>query len=342
VDNSPCLHLGPVAERRRIRTALSAKIVQVHQCGVFGACTQHDPAQGLACCAPEGGTPCPRYQNGAFRRIAPLGTAELARRHEGRAARKPWEYRVTVAIPHLDTLELLRTVIDLHRLQSERPYVLILDTGSPPAVCEELETLRAEDLEIHYIRSNAYRHSSEPVVVAMDLAFALCHTRYLYCTHADVFPMRRDLVAFLADQCDADRPAVGWEMSPRTGFDLWKGVLSHTSTILHMPTMHLIGASWSMQRWWTLHPEWNVGRNGWPDTETGLDECFREWQVKKTILGGETNFERQTTEWWDHARSITGLRVHAPHSELRQKAEAYAGAALADARARALAWKSQV
>jgi len=68
---------------------------------------------------------------------------------------------------------------ELLALQTVRPYVLLLDTGSSPAVVRTLETLRRPDVEVHTIRAHAYAHSSAPVTTAMDLAFALCRTPVL-------------------------------------------------------------------------------------------------------------------------------------------------------------------
>lgn len=335
-----CIHLGPIQEHRRVRTLLSAIQLPVLTCARHGRCTELVRVVGVdGCCAPADAPPCPDYQGDTYRLVAPLGTADMLRKAEGRCAKKPWEYQVTVAIPHLNTPDLVEAVVELHRLQTVRPYICVIDTGSPAAVCERLEAMRSEDLEIHFVRCNGYRHSSAPVTTAMDVAFATCHTQYMYCTHADVFPMRRELLEWMISLCDKERPAVGWEMSPRNGIDYWRGTLSHTSTILHMPTMWYIGASWSMDRWYSANPNAPPAHNGWPDTETSMEACFKEWSIKKTILGEETNWERQTTEWWDHARSITSLRLYASQSELCKSAELYTGDALTEAIDRAKRWR---
>jgi len=341
IKSSKCRHLGAVEERRRIRTPLSAVMVEVHSCAVHGLCTEETTVAGVkGCCRPGPGQRCREHQEDTYRWVAPIGTADCRVKHEGRAGVKPWEHRVTVAIPHLNTPELVEAVLALHRLQTIKPYVVILDTGSDDDATERLEALRSDDCEIHYIRCNGYRHSSAPVTTAMDLAFAVCHTNYLFCTHADVFPRRRDLLAWMIAQCGENSPAVGWEMSPRAGIDHWKGTLSHTATMLYMPTMWMIGASWSMDRWYASNPWAPAQRNGWPDTETSLEACFKEWSVPKTVLGPETNWERQITEWWDHARSITSLRVHAAGTQLAAAAEAYTGDALAEAWERVQRWRS--
>ena len=342
ISSTRCIHQGQVEERRRVRTLLSAVLVEVSGCKKHGKCTASHAVAGLACCAPSGAPPCPDHQADTYRLVAPLGTSDLVRKAEGRIMPKPWEYRVTVAIPHLDAMPLLKAVVALHRLQTITPYIIVIDTGSPDSVCRELELMRADDLEIHFVRCNAYRHSSAPVTTAMDLAFATCHSTYLFCTHSDVFPRRRDLLAWLIGQCDENSPAVGWEMSPRTGIDYWRGTLSHTATMLYMPIIWYIGATWSMDRWYSANPHAPSAHHGWPDTETSLEACFKDWCIKKTIIGPETNWERQITEWWDHARSITSLRLYGPQSDLRSSAELYAADALAEARARADRWAAEL
>ena len=62
--------------------------------------------------------------------------------------------------------------------------------------------------------------------------------------------MRRDLVEWLLGLCDAGQPVVGYEMSPRPATNGWRNVVSHTCTMLHMPTMRRIGATWSFERYW--------------------------------------------------------------------------------------------
>src|SRR5439155_11220887 len=97
------------------------------------------------------------------------------------------DYRITAVIPHLETPEPLRACVELLRLQTERPYILVIDTGSSESVKAGLEAMRAEDLEVHTVSAHGYLHSSEAVGVAQDLAFALCRSEYLFCTHSDCF-----------------------------------------------------------------------------------------------------------------------------------------------------------
>ena len=144
-----------------------------------------------------------------FHFVAPVGTADVMPQYHGWITRKPWEYKVTAAIPHLDTLEALNMCVRVLRHQRERPYIMVVDTGSPPYVTREMEKLRAEDCEIHYINAHAYRTSSEPVTVALDLAQSLCRTELLFHTHADCFLRRGDFLEELGARCNAQTPVIG-------------------------------------------------------------------------------------------------------------------------------------
>lgn len=278
----------------------------------------------------------PTHLRGSHSLVAPLGTRDCMPPWAGRAARKPWDYPVTAVIPHLNTLEPLRACVELLRLQTERPYLLIIDTGSPDSVRAALEALRADDLEVHFLRGHAYPHSSEPVAVAQDLAFALCRSEYLFCTHADCFLRRRDYLEWLGSQCDAACPAVGYQMSPRDWLtDQWQGMVSHTATLLHMPTMRRLGVTWSMERARAMIPPREVGE-GWPDTETGMNLVLREAGVRPRLIGNETNFERHVDENVDHVRSFPGSQLYAP--EYYRQAAEWMEAALQEAWERVVSW----
>jgi len=270
--------------------------------------------------------------------VAPGFTADLPRRWQGRLARKPWDYLVSVLIPHIGPPAALPEVLALLRLQSEAPYILIVDTGSPRADHDALELLRAADVEIHYIRGHAYQHPSAPVCAAMDLGFALCRTPFLFCTHNDVFPRRRDLLEKFMEACGPACPVVGYEMSPREGHG-WRGVVSHTATMVHMPTIRRIGPTWSLESYWDRLGYRPRQKNGWPDTEQPFDLCLKRAGIKPRLIGRERNYLRHIDHNIDHARSQTGLRMY-PVPELRGKAERVLAAALAEARERIKEWRS--
>ena len=65
---------------------------------------------------------------------------------EGSCEKKPWKYKATAVIPCLNTSETLRTCIELLRLQKERPYIMIIDTGSRSDHLDSVLDLRDEDV----------------------------------------------------------------------------------------------------------------------------------------------------------------------------------------------------
>jgi hypothetical protein len=271
--------------------------------------------------------------------VAPGFTADLPQRWSGRLAKKPWDYLVTALIPHIGRTGPLPEVIELLRLQTERPYLMVVDTGSPRDCHDELETLRTADVEIHYIRGHGYQHPSAPVCAALDLGFALCRTPFLFLTHNDVFPRRRDLLERFIEQCGPACPVVGYEMSPREGTG-WRGVVSHTATMVHMPTMRKLGPTWSLESYWD-----NLGyrprqKNGWPDTEQPFDLCLKRAGIRPKLIGAEKNYLRHLDHNIDHARSHTGLRMY-PVAGLREKSERVMARALAEARERIREWRTR-
>jgi hypothetical protein len=275
------------------------------------------------------------FKDGPETLVAPL----LAGSARGRLTRKPWDFRVCAVIPHLNTPDLLPVVIELLRLQTERPYVLIVDTGSPWSVLDELEKLRAPDVEIHYLRTHGTPHSSDPVCHAMDVGFSLCRSSLLFATHSDVFLRRREFLKELADQCSADVPVVGYEMSPRDRLtDAWKGCVGHTATMHHMETMDRLGVTWSIRR---AASQWGEPRTRgvWPDTETTMNFVLRDAGIKPKLIGHETNGERFVDTNVDHCRSTTGTKLMG--STKYATRVAWLEVALREARERIERWRAE-
>src|SRR5690348_4948881 len=117
-----------------------------------------------------------------FNYIAPLGTTDW--RGASETLKK---FKVTAVIPHINTIEPLKVCVEVLRAQTEKPYIVIVDTGSPPEVVEQLQQMRADDLEIHFQQCHAYTNSSEAVTIALDIAHAVCQTPYIFHTHSDCF-----------------------------------------------------------------------------------------------------------------------------------------------------------
>jgi hypothetical protein len=273
-----------------------------------------------------------------FRHVAPVGTTGARNRVAGRAARRPWNYRVCAAIPHLDTPETLSTCVELLRGQSERPYILIVDTGSPPKVCEQLEAMRADDLELHFIRGHGWRHSSEPVTVALDFAHAVCRSPLLFHTHADCFLRRRDFVEELASRCSETVPVLGYRMSPRDWATTdWQWMVGHTALMLHLQTMRRIGAAWAMDRMDALGIDWQSGMGGWPDTETAFNHLLRNAGIVPEFLGAEENWKRHMDGNIDHVRSYPGSKLYS--AALHRESARWMKDALREGAERAKEWR---
>jgi len=96
-------------------------------------------------------------------------------------------------------------------------------------------------------------------------------------------------------------------MSPRPNTNGWRNVVSHTCTMLHMPTMRKHGITWSFERYWEsgqAPPQ----QHGYPDTEQPFDRCIRQAGIFPYLIGHDTNRIRLTDATIDHARSWTGLK----------------------------------
>ena len=273
--------------------------------------------------------------------IAPLrGPVPVPAPWEGSCGRKPWEYQVTAVIPCLDTSDTLPLVIELLRLQTERPFIIVIDTGSRDTELAATLALRAEDVEVHSLRLNGVLHPSDFPAMAMDLAFSVCRTEFLFATHADVFLRRRGFLADLLASCRTVSPVVGYQISPRAHPD-WRGMVSHTATIYHLPTMDRIGFGWSQRRLCHLAGVDDyrplAARPNWPDTELLGNYLLREAGIEPFLIGEERNFERHVDENLDHCRSLTSARLYSP--DYLAQARPWIRAAIDEARERIDAWK---
>lgn len=224
---------------------------------------------------------------------------------------KPWKYQITAAIPVIDHPDLLSIVITLLRLQTERPYILVIDTGSTPENFEQIAAMRAADVEIHTIHAHGWRHPSEPVATAMDLATLLCQTPYFFTTHIDCFLVRRDVLAEML-QLAARYKAVGYQLTERPDPE-WQYALGHTCTMFEMATVDRIGMQWSLRRYhiqtdrsWGNAPE----TGGWPDTESLFNRQLRAAGIKPYLFGTERNFLRTQDGTIDHCRSVPSAALY--------------------------------
>jgi hypothetical protein len=255
---------------------------------------------------------------------------------------KPWDRKVTATFAHLETPEMVPTVVDLLRYQSEPPHIIIVDTGSSEQACKELEANRAPDVEIHYIRSHAYRHPSQPVSAACDLAMSLITTEYAFWTHSDVFLRDRDYLRRTMAMCGPDTPVVGYEMSPRSEYNV-SGFIGHTATMSHKPTLDRLGVTWSVER---AYNQFGVPRGemtgGWPDTEGLLNLILKEAGIKPVLIGKDTNLENFIDERIQHVRSFAGSKLYANDGSgsYHETAQGWLVEALSEAQERIARWKT--
>lgn len=271
--------------------------------------------------------------------IAPYRGSHVPRPWEGVSAHKPWDYRVTATVPALDTPEPLAVCLDVLRAQTERPYLLVIDTGSQQHA-GEIESLRAEDCEVHLLRSHGWRHPSQPVAVACDLALTLCQTEFLFYTHADCFLRSPTL---LADWLELAREhtVVGYQISPRP-YEGWEAEVGHTALMIHVPTIRRLGINWCMHSYANAKggelTNECFGRND-PDTESNFNRGLREAGVVPLMLGGEANHERNVNEHFDHVRSWASAQLYSPAHAAKMEREMQH--AMREARIRAADWRRQ-
>jgi hypothetical protein len=314
----PCIHEGAVLEWCN---TCSGELRHVRDCDLHERCTRGVVGETVRSCAT-----CGDY--------APSTPAVDTRP----VPAAPWAYPVSVCIPHLDTPEQLELGVALWRLQTIRPYLLVIDTGSDAQTRARIERLRAHDLEVHCLQQYVAPHPSCCVSVALDLAHSLCRTSVLVHTHTDVFPRRRDCLEWMVGQCSVSQPVVGWRMSPRTAGP-WSECVSHTLTAIHVPTARRLGLSWSLDGYLNEHPEEAEMRGGWPDTESGMWWSMQRAGLSPHLLGDEVNFARHVTEWFDHSRSYTGVKRGRQHLPAEwSRAERDMAAAYSEARARLAEW----
>tara|TARA_Y100000034_G_scaffold120495_1_gene163476 strand:+ start:1439 stop:2281 length:843 start_codon:yes stop_codon:yes gene_type:complete len=234
---------------------------------------------------------------------------------EGNCDRKPWEHQITAIIPVLDTVDCINLAVKLLQLQEEKPFIMVIDTGSTPENFEEICKLRGEGVEVHQLLMNGVRHPSDFPAMAMDMGFALCRTEYILATHADCFARRRDLTKWLLELCREKEVPVGYEMSPRAHDD-WHGMLSHTCSLYPMALMDKIGFGWSQRRLCNIYGIVDYKpvptRPNWPDTEILGNYIMRKEGIEPHLIGTEKNMARQKDANIDHVRSYTSGKLYSP------------------------------
>lgn len=275
--------------------------------------------------------------------LAPARLTERPQPWRGVAAREPREYRVQVVIPHLDTPEPLELAVDMWRAQTVRPFICIIDTGSLWPHLQRVLALEADDVEVHLIRGRGWQHPSQPVSVAQDVALAVCQSEFQFCTHSDVFPMRPDLLEKYLHLCGERAPVVGYEISPRDNVSPgwlqqnWRGLVGHSATMLHVPTIKRHGITWDYQRTFAACPELDPGETSNFDTEVGFGIALHAAGITPVLVGHDVNYRRQVDANIDHVRSHSSSKQYL--ADYHRRADAQMRTAMREGRERLQQWE---
>ena len=188
----------------------------------------------------------------------------------------------------------------------------------------------------------AINSPSDFPAMAMDAAFSFCRTNFVFATHADVFLRKRDFIEQLLKICRKESPVVGYEISPRSHVD-WHGMVSHTATMYHLPSMDKIGFGWSQRRLCNLYDinshKPDPLKPNWPDTEILGNYILRKYNIVPVLIGHDENFIRQVDDNIDHCRSLTAARLYSP--DYRKKAEEWLLDATKEALERIDVWRRE-
>ena len=205
---------------------------------------------------------------------------------QGPAEKKPWHYRASAVIPYRNTPEHLELCVQFLQQQTELPYIMIIDTGSDDASLARVLALRSESVEVHQIACHGIENYVDGVCAAMDAAMSLCRTEYLWCLHTDCFVINRNLLAELLEKAEGGKhPVIGYESVSANKHAECKGMVSHTCTLLHIPTMDRLDVTWSMRR---LKTRYAVGATDViADVEMALNYRLRERCIAPLLLGPE-------------------------------------------------------
>lgn len=366
---TPCAHLGSMLRMQECKPcqAHGQSPVPVYQCDIHGECTVRSTSMP-ADIRPHSCTGCPQFvpldTQLAHPRVpldSPVQTTDNRKSHfkivpgsggwqawRGISDPKPWQYQITAIIPVINTDPSIELVLDLLRLQTERPYILLIDTGSIDAKCSYLETLRAADVEVHYIRKHGNVHLAECVSQACDLGTSLALTRFNFFTHADCFLMRRTALAD-AMALAAQHVVAGHRITERSYPD-WEREFGHTFLMVDQDEIDRRGITWKMRRGILTPGALPPGKTDYSaelllpmahivDTERSWNRLRMAAGIPGVFTGTEGNWQRNTDDWIDHVRSVSGARMYDGGRQYITQAEQWLIAAIDDARQRIATWR---
>ena len=209
----------------------------------------------------------------------------------GSAKKRPWHFKATVVIPHFGKdLRLLMNVIESWRLQTEHPYILIYDTGTPPEYHGSLRGLASYDTEVHFCRWHGVRNVYDPVVMAYNHGMTDCRTKHIIFTHNDLVPISKTLVSDLISSSLEGTPVVGYESNNRPG------LVGTQLTAAYMPVLDRIRARWEI-----------IHSDTW--AEEGFNRCLKQAGIVPRFIGKEKS-GRSKTPHFDHIGALVTTRVY--------------------------------
>ena len=229
--------------------------------------------------------------------------------------RPPADPTATVIIPTIADSATLSTVIQGWKWQRQPVRILIVDTGSNAANYSKL--LNAHEgkpnIEIAHIANRPWNGQSARVAAALDLATALCETPYAILTHDDVFPKLQTLQQDLEYELNVNGTvAAGYQMSSRSNVtEQWRGMVSHTLTILNVHDVRAHNLRWSMTGARKM-PDCENHGPAWPDTETGFGLRCKQLGITPRLFANETNEPHFEDQRIVHRRSLTSHRYLYP------------------------------
>lgn len=223
--------------------------------------------------------------------------------------RPPFPHRVTAVIPHRDTPDLLRLCIRFLERQTERPYIMVIDTGSRDDLLHGVLAMRSETTEIHQIACHGPDQIVASISHALDLGLSACRTDWMWCLHSDCFVTDRHMLEdMLALGGGGDFGAIGYRAPHGLSFGAdGAGLLSSTCTLYHVPTLDRHEISWSIRR-----SERRAEGNGQPSfitPELAAHSRLRERGVATFFIADEQPQGVEIDAHRVHLRAATARRI---------------------------------
>jgi hypothetical protein len=243
-----------------------------------------------------------------------------AQKWKGSVKKRPWHYRATVVIPHFGTaFHLLMNVIESWRLQTERPYTLIYDTGTTPEHHAALRALASYDTEVHFCRWHGVKNLYDPVALAYNHGITDCRTQHIIFTHNDLVPISRTVVSDLVSLSCEDTPVVGYESR------IYPGFVGTQLTAAYMPVLDRVRARWE------ITPPNNC-------IEVGFNRCLTQAGMTSRLIGKEKS-GRVRTPHFDHIGGLVTAKLYLRHSDKDTLIQSDLDRVLEEAEARLQTWR---